>query len=169
MIDKIKKYLFSETEQILIQKELDLNKLELKLKAEYAQKNKVLEKSFYEKEEVLKSKVQKVHQLLDVYEDKIEKISKEWDRVTDFERVVKLNKQNHINHVISVRAKIESRFRELSRFDKLLKDKENELNEREKGLKIELKVVEEDKDLIETTVRGKKILVDKFGNFKKFV
>jgi hypothetical protein len=169
MIDKIKKHLFGKTEKMLIQKELDLQKLESDLNDKYAFLHQTLIKEFEQEKELLKSKENNLIEAIEVYKEKAKSLTLEFEKISNFEESLKKQKQKHLNYVISIRANLEKKFKQLSDFEKELNLRQRLLKEKSKTLIKTRKVVEQEKDLIETTIRGKKCFIDKWGNFKKFI
>ena len=170
------KWLFGKTEQLLIQKENDLDNLRINLEANNMLLRDRLYKDIENQKELLTIKINKVDALLDAYEDKLKKVNDGYNNLLEKQEEVKIERENivkekqkAINDVINIRASLEKRFNDVNREEKDLKIKHQILKEKSKKLIAKTKVIEEEKNFYETTIRGRKCLVDKYGNFKRFV
>lgn len=169
MIKFIKKRLFGKTEQALLQKELDLQRLELDLNDKYRFLETTLIKEFEEEKSLLKSKENEYLEAIEKYVNERNKLEVELNKIEALKESLKNEKQNHLNYVINTRAKLESRFKDVEIFSKELKIKERLLKEKSKEIIKKRKVAKQEEDLVETLIRGRKCLVDKWGNFKRFI
>ena len=169
MIKFIKKRLFGKTEQALLQKELDLQRLEIDLNDKYRFLETTLIKEFEEEKSLLKSKENEYLEAIELCKVELKKLEVELNKIEALKESLKNEKQNHLNYVINTRAKLESRFKDVEIFSKELKIKERLLKEKSKEIIKKRKVAKQEEDLIETLIRGRKCLVDKWGNFKKFI
>lgn len=169
MIKFIKKRLFGKTEQALLQKELDLQRLEIDLNDKYRFLETTLIKEFEEEKSLLKSKENEYLEAIELCKSELKKLEIELNKIEAKKESLKNEKQNHLNYVINTRAKLESRFKEVEIFSKELKIKERLLKEKSKEIIKKRKVAKQEEDLVETLIRGRKCLVDKWGNFKRFI
>lgn len=176
MIAFIKKHLFGKTEQMLIEKENDLDNLRISLEANNLLLRDKLYREVENEKELLKIRVNKVNELLDTYETKIKRVDTEYDIILKEHENIKLERENivkekqkAINDVINIRGVLEKRFNDVNREEKDLRIKHQILKEKSKKLVETRKVIEEEKNFYETTIRDRKCLVDKYGNFKRFV
>lgn len=176
MIAFIKKHLFGKTEQMLIEKENNLDNLKISLEANNLLLRDKLYREVENEKELLKIRVNKVNELLDTYESKIKRVDTEYDIILKEHENIKLERENivkekqkAINDVINIRGVLEKRFNDVNREEKDLRIKHQILKEKSKKIAETRKVIEEEKNFYETTIRGRKCLVDKYGNFKRFV
>ena len=176
MIAFIKKHLFGKTEQMLIEKENNLDNLRISLEANNLLLRDKLYKEVENEKELLKIRVNKANELLDTYSDKLKKVKDGYDMLLEKQEEVKIERENivkekqkAINDVINIRGVLEKRFNDVNREEKDLRIKHQILKEKSKKLVETRKVIEEEKNFYETTIRGRKCLVDKYGNFKRFV
>lgn len=169
MIKFIKKRLFWKTEQELLQKELDLQRLEIDLNDKYRFLETTLIKEYEEEKSLLKSKENEYLEAIELCKSELKKLEIEFSKIESKEQSLRNEKQKHLNYVINIKERISKQFKEIAILNKELKLKEQILKEKSKSLVKKRKVVKQEEDLIETTIRGKKALIDKFGNFKRWL
>lgn len=169
MIKFIKKRLFGKTEQALLQKELDLQRLEIDLNDKYRFLETTLIKEYEEEKSLLKSKENEYLEAIKLCQSELKKLEVEFNKIEAKEQSLRNEKQKHLNYVINIKERISKQFKEIAILNKELKLKEQILKEKSKSLVKKRKVAKQEEDLIETTIRGKKALIDKYGNFKKFI
>jgi hypothetical protein len=164
MLDKLRNYLFAETLQKLANDEMTLKSREISLENEKIE----LKRLRAELENDFGKRRGDMFKIIEIYKDKSDKIDKEFARVLAFENEVIEKRKSDVFKNIEIKSKLENRFAEITKREKKLLDDLADF-ERNKVLEVKHKeVVKEEEGLIETTLRGKKILVDKYGNFKKF-
>ena len=126
-------------------------------------------KEFEEEKSLLKSKENEYLEAIELCKSELKKLEVEFNKIEAKKESLRNEKQKHLNYVINIKERISKQFKEISILNKELKLKEQILKEKAKSLVKKRKVVKQEEDLIETTIRGRKCLVDKWGNFKKFI